>query len=57
MWRQALEWRGLKLNFEKMKMRVVGGKTEAVIQVGRYPCGVCGQGVGPNSVLCGTFRL
>ena len=22
------------------------------VRVGRYPCGVCGHGVGANSVLC-----
>ena len=44
--------RGLMVNLEKMM--VTGGEMENVVQVGRYPCGVCGRGVGANSVLCGT---
>ena len=30
------------------------GEMENVVQVGRYPCEVCGRGVGANSVLCRT---
>ena len=51
-WRQAVERRGLKVNFEKTKMMVTGGEVGDVVRVGRYPCGVCGRGVGANSVLC-----
>ena len=51
-WRQAVERRGLKANLEKTKMMVTGGEVEDVVRVGRYPCGVCGHGVGANSVLC-----
>ena len=52
-WRHPLERRGLKVNFKKIKM-VTRGEMEDVFQVGRYPCGVCGHGVGANSVLCRT---
>ena len=50
-WRRAVERRGLKVNLENRKMMVTGGEVD-VVRVGRYPCGVCGQGVGANSVLC-----
>ena len=43
----------LKVNLEKSKMMVTGGKLEDVIQVGVYPCEVCDHGVGPT-LLCGT---
>ena len=46
--------RGMKVNLEKTKMMVMGDDVENVIQVGSYPCGVCGRGVGANSVLCKT---
>ena len=48
----AFEWRGLKVNLEKTKLLVRRGERGEVLQVGRYPCGVCGQGVGVNSILC-----
>ena len=51
-WRRAVEKRGLKVNLEKTKMLVTGGEVRDVMWVGRYPCGVCGRGVGANSVLC-----
>ena len=47
-----MERRGLKVNLEKTKMVVTGGEVGDVVRVGRYPCGVCGCGVGANSVLC-----
>ena len=36
---------------------MVTGKRNEVIRSGRYPCGVCGRGVGQNSILCTTCRL
>ena len=50
-----MERRGLKVNLEKAKMMVTGGREmEDVLQVRMYPCGVCGCGVRANSVLCRT---
>ena len=50
-WRSAMERRGLKVNLAKTKLMVTGKDSE-IIQTGRYPCGVCGSGVGVNSILC-----
>jgi hypothetical protein len=51
-WKSALEEGGMKVNTTKTKVIEFGiglkGKTES----GRYPCGVCGKGVGTNSILC-----
>ena len=47
----AFERRGLKVNLEKTKLLVTEGEREEVVQMGRYPCGVCGRGVGVNSIL------
>ena len=33
---------------------MVTGKQEENLQSGRYPCSVCGRGVGANSILCVT---
>ena len=47
-----MERRGLKVNLEKTEMMITGGDVGDVVRVERYPCGVCGRGVGANSVLC-----
>ena len=55
-WKTALERRGLKINLDKTKIMVTG-KESVPIRSGRYPCGVCGRGVGVNSVLCVSCSL
>ena len=55
-WKVALERRGMKVNMSKTKILVTGKETEQ-IRSGRYPCGVCGRGVGINSVLCVECNL
>ena len=50
-WKMALEKRGMKVNMNKTKIMVTG-KESVPIQSGRCPCGVCGKGVGVNSVVC-----
>ena len=37
----AFDLRGLQVNLEKTKLLVTGGERGEVVQVGRYPCGVC----------------
>ena len=51
-WKSAMESKGLKVNIEKTKILVTGKECETVVSSGEYPCGVCGRGVGVNSVLC-----
>lgn len=51
-WKRNLEHRGFRVNMEKTKIMVTGKRTQENIRSGRYPCGVCGRGVGVNSVLC-----
>ena len=50
--RQVMERRMLKVNLEETLMMVTREEIDDVLQVRRYPCGVCGCGVGANSVLC-----
>ena len=54
-WKRPLETRGMKVNVGKTKLMVTGKKSE-VIRSGRYPCGVCGRGVGQNSILCSSCQ-
>jgi hypothetical protein len=53
-WKEGLEVRGLRVNVGKtkvMRCQVGSGK---VVKSGKWPCGVCGKGVGRNSVECAT---
>ena len=51
-WKVALAKRGLKINIGKTKVLVSGKDGLTALPSGQYPCGVCAQGVGVNSVLC-----
>jgi hypothetical protein len=52
LWKENMEAKGLRVNLGKTKvMRCCDGGGR-VVPSGRYPCGVCGRGVGANSVLC-----
>ena len=42
---------GLRINPSKIKL-LVTGKRGNPIEGGSYPCGVCGRGVGSNSIRC-----
>jgi len=55
-WKMALERRGLKVNLDKTKIMVTG-RESVPVRSGRYPCGVCGRGVGVNSNLCVRCNL
>ena len=52
LWKREMETRRLKVNMNKTKMMVVGREPIVRPERGRYPCGVCGEGVGVNSVWC-----
>ena len=43
---------GLKVNVSKTKALVSGGTCNEIVTSGKYPCGVCGKGVGSNSIMC-----
>ena len=51
-WKDAMELRGLKVNMAKTKLMISGTSASEPVQLGRYPCSVCGKGVGVNSILC-----
>ena len=50
-WKTNLERRALKVNIGKTKLMVTGKRNE-MLRSGRYPCGVCRQRVGQNSIIC-----
>ena len=51
-WKASLEAKGLKVNVGKTKVMVGGEGAGDVEEVGPWPCGVCGKGVGRNSIKC-----
>ena len=53
-WKVGMEEKGLRVNLGKTKvMRCRDGACQ-VIKSGKYPCGVCGKGVGANSIKCSS---
>ena len=50
-WRAALAARGLRVNLDKTKL-LVSGKKDEVVSSSKFPCAVCGAGVGCSSRQC-----
>jgi hypothetical protein len=53
-WKEALETAGLRVNVSKTKIVRFSRDANQRRESGKYPCGVCGKGVGVNSILCTT---
>jgi hypothetical protein len=51
-WKVGMEERGLKVNMGKTKVMRCRDGTGQTQKTGKYPCGVCGKGVGSNSIQC-----
>ena len=51
-WNQALGEAGMKINIDKTKVMKFSKDTVGHAETGKFPCGVCGKGVGANSILC-----
>jgi len=51
-WKDFIETRGMRVNMNQTKV-MISGKWQKVTQKAvRWPCGVCGRGVGNNSIQC-----
>jgi len=51
-WKNNLENRGMRVKMNKTKVMINGECQKPVQKAARWPCGVCGRGVGSNSILC-----
>jgi len=51
-WKTGMEAKGLKVNVAKTKIMVGGEGKGDIEESGKWPCGVCGKGVGRNSLQC-----
>jgi len=52
MWRIRHE-----INMNKMKVMISGEWQKAMQKAARWPCGVCGKGVGNNSIQCTSCQM
>jgi len=47
-----VENRGMKANMNKTKVVIIGERQKIMQKAQRWPYGVCGRGVGNNSIQC-----
>ena len=51
-WKRGMELKGLRVNIGKTKVMRCQVRIGQAEESGKYPCGVCRQGVGDNSIKC-----
>jgi len=51
-WKDFVENRGMRVNMNKTKITISGERQKVMQKAARWPCGVCGRGVGNNSIQC-----
>ena len=51
-WKKGLESKELKVNIGKTKVMKCHVDANMQVESGKYPCGICGKGVGRNSIQC-----
>jgi len=49
---KLVENRGMRVNMNKTKVMISGERQKPVQKAARWPCGVCGRGVGSDSIQC-----
>ena len=54
-WKVMMEAKGMKVNLAKTKVMWMGSRKDHM-EIGKFPCAVCGRGVGSNSILCGRCK-
>ena len=51
-----MENREIRVNMNKTKVMISGEWQKVTQKAVRWPCGVCGKGIGNNSIQCTTCR-
>jgi len=51
-WKNNVENRGMRVSMNKTKVMISGERQKPLQKAARWPCGVCGRGVGSNSIQC-----
>jgi len=55
-WKDFVENRGMRVNMNKTKVMISGEWQKVMQKAVRWPCGVCGRGVGNNSIQCTSCK-
>jgi len=55
-WKDFVENRGMRVNMNKTKVMISAGWQKVMQKAVRWPCGVCGRGVGNNSIQCTSCK-
>jgi len=53
-WKDNVESKGMRVNMNKTKVMISGERLKVRQKAVRWPCGVCSNGVGSNSLQCTT---
>ena len=53
-WKENVESKGMRVNMNKTKVMISGERQMVWQKAARWPCGVCNNGVGSNSLQCTT---
>ena len=55
-WKDFVENRGMRVNMNKTKVMISGERQKVMQKAVRWPRGVCGRGVGNNSIQCTSCK-
>jgi len=55
-WKDNVENRGMRVNVNKTKVMISWEWQKVMQKAVRWPCGVCGRGVGNNSIQCTSCK-
>jgi len=55
-WKDGVEGKVMNVNMNKTKVKISEERRKWVQYTGRWPCGVCGRGVGRNSIQCTNYQ-
>ena len=55
-WKEAMEKRGLRVNAGKTKIMICGMGLDLLQSSGEFPCVVCRNGIGSNSIFCNSCQ-
>src|SRR5437870_8024431 len=55
-WKVSLEIKGLRVNLSKTKVMHCSDRDRQPQESGKYPCGICKQGVGRSSIECSECK-
>jgi len=55
-WKDFVKNRGMRVNTHKTKIMICGQWQKVTQKAVRWPCGVCGRGVGSNSIQCTSCK-